>query len=213
MAPVIEIANGCPTATIADPKILIPAIGDSFKKLDPRLLIRNPVMFVVEVVAALTTVLFIRDLITGRRPLRLLAPDHPLALVHGAVREFRRSRGRGPRQGAGRQPAARPRRTSTPRSLRMRAIEPSSARTVARGCELKPGDIVFVEAGDLIPSRWRGHRGRRLGERSRHHRRIRAGDPRSRRRPLGRDRRHAGDLRLDRGAHHGRARARPSSTA
>ena len=53
------------TATITDPKILIPAIGDSFKKLDPRLMVKNPVMFVVEVVAALTTVLFIRDIVTG----------------------------------------------------------------------------------------------------------------------------------------------------
>src|SRR5208337_456963 len=53
------------TATIADPKILIPAIGDSFKKLVPRLMVKNPVMFVVEVVAALTTVLFVRDVLTG----------------------------------------------------------------------------------------------------------------------------------------------------
>ena len=52
-------------ATLTDPKILLPAIGASFRKLDPRVMMRNPVMFVVEVVAALTTVLFIRDLITG----------------------------------------------------------------------------------------------------------------------------------------------------
>src|SRR5262249_43915150 len=53
------------TATIADPKILIPAIGGSFKKLDPRAMVKNPVMFVVEVVAALTTVLFLRDVVAG----------------------------------------------------------------------------------------------------------------------------------------------------
>ncbi|MGA8768963.1 MAG: potassium-transporting ATPase subunit B, partial [Rhodomicrobium sp.] len=52
-----------PTATITDPKILIPAIAESFKKLNPLTLAKNPVMFVVEVVAALVTVLFIRDLI------------------------------------------------------------------------------------------------------------------------------------------------------
>src|SRR5262245_60797498 len=54
-----------PTATMTDPKILVPAIGDAFKKLHPAKMIRNPVMFVVEVVAALTTVLFVRDLVTG----------------------------------------------------------------------------------------------------------------------------------------------------
>ncbi|MGI4939811.1 MAG: hypothetical protein ACRYHQ_04470, partial [Janthinobacterium lividum] len=52
-------------AAMLDPAILLPAIGDTLRKLDPRSMIRNPVMFVVEVVAALTTVLFLRDLATG----------------------------------------------------------------------------------------------------------------------------------------------------
>src|ERR1700753_400637 len=51
-------------STMLDPKILKPAITASFTKLDPRLMLKNPVMFVVEIVAALTTVLFIRDLAT-----------------------------------------------------------------------------------------------------------------------------------------------------
>ena len=52
-------------ATMTDPKILVPAIADSFRKLDPRLMARNPVMFVVEVVATLTTILLIKDIVTG----------------------------------------------------------------------------------------------------------------------------------------------------
>ena len=52
-------------AALLDPAILLPAFGDTFRKLDPRQMIRNPVMFVVEVVATLTTVLLIRDLVTG----------------------------------------------------------------------------------------------------------------------------------------------------
>ncbi len=51
-------------STMLDPAILIPAIGQSFRKLDPRLMIQSPVMFVLEVVAALTTVIFVRDLVT-----------------------------------------------------------------------------------------------------------------------------------------------------
>src|SRR3569623_2129169 len=47
------------------PKIVVPAIRASVVKLDPRLMIRNPVMFVVETVAALTTMIFLRDLVTG----------------------------------------------------------------------------------------------------------------------------------------------------
>src|ERR1035438_8883174 len=42
--------------SLFDWKIAGPAIGDSFKKLDPRLMVKNPVMFVTMVGAALTTV-------------------------------------------------------------------------------------------------------------------------------------------------------------
>ena len=54
-----------PVSALADPKIIVPAIGSAFAKLDPRVLMKNPVMFVVEVVAALTTVLLVRDLAVG----------------------------------------------------------------------------------------------------------------------------------------------------
>ena len=52
-------------SSLLDPAILLPAIGQSVTKLNPRQMIRNPVMFVVEIVAALTTVIFLRDLLTG----------------------------------------------------------------------------------------------------------------------------------------------------
>src|SRR3954465_5131562 len=52
-------------SAMLDPKIVIPAIGSAFTKLDPRLMIKNPVMFVVEVVAALTTVIFIKNIFAG----------------------------------------------------------------------------------------------------------------------------------------------------
>ena len=48
--------------SMLDPAILVPAIGQSFAKLDPRLMIKNPVMFVVEIVATLTTIIFLREL-------------------------------------------------------------------------------------------------------------------------------------------------------
>src|SRR5215471_4751338 len=54
-----------PVSALFDPKIVMPAIGSAFVKLDPRTLIKNPVMFVLEVVTALTTVIRVRDLITG----------------------------------------------------------------------------------------------------------------------------------------------------
>src|SRR6266498_48981 len=52
-------------SAMLDPKIVVPAIRAAFAKLDPRLMIKNPVMFVVEIVAALTTVIFLRDIVMG----------------------------------------------------------------------------------------------------------------------------------------------------
>ncbi len=54
-----------PVTALLDPKIIVPAIGSAFRKLDPRILIKNPVMFVLEIVTLLTTIIFVRDLITG----------------------------------------------------------------------------------------------------------------------------------------------------
>jgi K+-transporting ATPase ATPase B chain len=44
------------SVSIFDPKILIPAIGDAFKKLNPRLMVKNPVMFVTLIGAVISTV-------------------------------------------------------------------------------------------------------------------------------------------------------------
>ena len=52
MDPVAQIRK----KSLADSAILSRAIADSFRKLDPRTMVKNPVMFVVEVGAALTTI-------------------------------------------------------------------------------------------------------------------------------------------------------------
>ena len=44
-----------PVSALIDMKIVIPALAAAFRKLDPRSLIKNPVIFVLEVVSALTT--------------------------------------------------------------------------------------------------------------------------------------------------------------
>src|ERR1700753_2904042 len=60
----MKLQKRAPVSAMLDPKIVVPALVASVTKLDPRLMIKNPVMFVVEIVAALTTVIFIRDLVT-----------------------------------------------------------------------------------------------------------------------------------------------------
>src|SRR6478735_2213443 len=47
--------------SIFDPAIMRGALRDSIVKLNPRTMMRNPVMFIVEVGSVLTTVLFVRD--------------------------------------------------------------------------------------------------------------------------------------------------------
>src|SRR5712691_10021054 len=50
--------------SIFDPKIIRAAIPESFKKLDPRVQVKNPVMFVVEIGSVITTIEFVRLLFT-----------------------------------------------------------------------------------------------------------------------------------------------------
>ncbi len=84
----------------------------------------------------------------------LFRPDRSVALVHRAVRHFRRSGGRGARQGPGGDPARHPQRHARPSGCSTRTgavISPRSIRPSRRPiCNV--GDIVLVEAGDLIPS-------------------------------------------------------------
>ena len=51
---------------ITDPALIWRAAFDAVRKLDPRTLVKNPVIFVTAVVSALVTVLFARDLVTGQ---------------------------------------------------------------------------------------------------------------------------------------------------
>ena len=126
-----------------DPAIVRRAIVDSFRKLDPRHQVRNPVMFVVEVGSVLTTGLFVQALVgTGRGARRVHPRDLALALVHRPLRELRRGDGRGARQGAGRlaaqgaqgHPRARssPRRGATPRRSRVVGLAAPQGRPRAR---------------------------------------------------------------------------------
>ena len=48
-----------PSASLFSPQMLLPALGESVRKLDPRAMARNPVMFVVEVGALLCTVMWL----------------------------------------------------------------------------------------------------------------------------------------------------------
>ncbi len=91
------------------------------RKLNPRTMDRNPVMFIVEVGSVLTTMLFIRDFGSSTGQENAFAGLVSLvALVHGAVRQLRRSDGRRAGQGAGRHAAQDPGRDHGPGAPRRR---------------------------------------------------------------------------------------------
>ena len=87
---------------------LLASLPDALRKLDPRTQLRNPVMFVVWVGSVLVTVSAVAQ------PERVRLADRDLAVVHRALRQPRRGRRRGPRQGAGRAPAPHPDRDRRP---------------------------------------------------------------------------------------------------
>src|ERR1700684_1980939 len=138
-----------PVSALQDSKIVMPAIGSAFVKLDPRTLIKNPVMFVLEVVTALTTVILIRDLVTGRPQIGFefqiiiwLCFTILFANFAEAVAE-----GRGKAQAE----TLRRQRTETQAKLLHNGSDRRSFRLVP-STSLKVGDVVLVDAGDFIPS-------------------------------------------------------------
>jgi K+-transporting ATPase ATPase B chain len=141
---------------------LIAALPGAFRKLDPRLMVKNPVMFIVEVGAALTTVLAIVEPFFGPEKSggSVLAPTFTLGItvwlwitvvfanLAEAVAE-----GRGKAQAA----SLRQTRTSTP-ALRVTDYDPvkdvaalTAATTTVSSADLVLGDTVVVTAGDVIP--------------------------------------------------------------
>ena len=56
-----KLRRRMPVSALTDPKILIPAIGSAFAKLDPRVMVKSPVMFVVEIGSVVTSYDLIRD--------------------------------------------------------------------------------------------------------------------------------------------------------
>jgi K+-transporting ATPase ATPase B chain len=140
-------------STLLDPTILVPAIGESFRKLNPRVLARNPVMFVVEVVATLATILFIRDLIAGGGYLGFTFQIILWLWITVLFANFAEAVA----EGRGKAQAATLRRART-ETQGKRLLPDSSGRYESDGLyeivlapDLRPGDFVLVEAGDLIP--------------------------------------------------------------
>jgi K+-transporting ATPase ATPase B chain len=142
-----KLQKRVPVSAMLDPKIVVPAIGSAFVKLDPRLMIKNPVMFVVEVVAALTTVIFLRDLVTGGASLGFTFQIILWLWFTVLFANFAEAVA----EGRGKAQAESLKKTRTESQAKLLTGSDKTYRMVP-GTSLKVGDVVLVEAGDNIPS-------------------------------------------------------------
>ena len=137
-----------PIAALLDPKIVWPAIGSAFIKLDPRTLAKNPVIFVLEVVTALTTVILIRDLASGTGS---IAFEFQIVLWLWFTVLFANF-AEAVAEGRGKAQADALRRQRTETQAKLLSAANAKSYVLVPSTDLKVGDIVLVEAGDFIPS-------------------------------------------------------------
>jgi len=144
-----SLRKSMPVSALFDPKIVAPAIGSAFVKLDPRTLIKNPVMFVLEIVTALTTVVLIRDLITGGG--HILFEFQIILWLWFTVLFANFAEAVAEGRGKAQADALRHQRSETQAKLLMAAGDSQKYRLVP-STSLNVGNVVLVEAGDMIPS-------------------------------------------------------------
>jgi K+-transporting ATPase ATPase B chain len=129
------------TISLFDREIMLKAIADSFRKLDPRLQLKNPVMFVTLLGAILT----FEQLFTTKEPLGYVLQIALWLLFTVVFANFAEAvaEGRGKAQ-------ARALRTSRKQLVAKRRRKDGSLETVDAS-DLRKDDLVFVIAGELIP--------------------------------------------------------------
>jgi K+-transporting ATPase ATPase B chain len=136
-----------------DTKLIVPAVGAAFRKLDPRTLVKNPVMFCVEIVSVLTTFFFLRDLVTGGG-----TGVGTSALFSGQITLWLwftvlfANFAEAVAEGRGKAQADTLRRMRTDTKAKRLTVAAGRSFDLVDAARLKPGDIVLVETGDYIPS-------------------------------------------------------------
>ncbi len=137
-----------PDTKLFSSAIVFPALWQAIKKLDPRVMAKNPVMFTVEVTATLTTILLLPDIHPGKAGLGFAFQINLWLWFTVLFANFAEAvaEGRGKAQ------------AETLRRARSDTIAKLLASQEARIYSMKPaqllqrGDRVLVEAGDVIPS-------------------------------------------------------------
>ena len=137
------------------PEILKQALIGSVKKLDPRYMSKNPVMFVVEVGFLITLLLTIVPGLfgegdTGLRTYNLIVSVILLVTVLFANFAEAVAEGRGKAQAASLK--------KTQKDTEAHLLDEDGSETIVSSSELKKGDVVMVVAGEVIPATARSSR-------------------------------------------------------
>ncbi|HKA04204.1 MAG TPA: potassium-transporting ATPase subunit KdpB, partial [Acidimicrobiales bacterium] len=129
-----------------DPEITRQAVKDSFVKLNPRTMVRNPVMFVVEVGSVLTTIVFFRDIGSSTAQKNVFGGLVSLWLWFTVLfANFAEAMA----EGRGKAQAATLRKTRAETVAHVR--RPDGSIVEVPSTQLQLGDLCVVAAGDVIP--------------------------------------------------------------
>ena len=124
--------------------LLLPAVKESFRKLDPRVLWRNPVMFIVEIGSVLTTLAAIHDLFTGGPFLLTIQISIWLwftVIFANFAEAMAESRSRAQSDSL--------RRTRS--EAVAKRVTPGGSTEQVPAVDLRKGDLILVEEGETIP--------------------------------------------------------------
>ncbi|MBL0372303.1 potassium-transporting ATPase subunit KdpB [Rhizobium sp. KVB221] len=135
------------TTHLMDRAIIVPAFRQAFLKLDPRALYKNPVIFVTEAIAALVTLFFIRDLVAT--PADALFSGQIAAWLWFTV--LFATFAEAVAEGRGKAQAESLKRAKTDLMAYRLPRNGEGLEELVPAASLKVGDIVLVEAGQLIP--------------------------------------------------------------
>jgi K+-transporting ATPase ATPase B chain len=127
-------------------ELLLAASRDSVRKLAPRTMVRNPVMFVVEVGAVLSTLVFLRDFASSSGQERVFSG---LVVVFLWFTVLFANFAEAVAEGRGKAQAASLR--ATRKETAARRVRPDGTEEEVPSTALEPGDLVRIVAGELIP--------------------------------------------------------------
>ena len=131
--------------SIWDPGIVRQAMLDSFRKLDPRVQIRNPVMFIVEAGSLLTTLVFVQELLAGTGSPLFTGQVAFWLWFTVLFANFAEAMAEG--RGKAQADTLRRMRTETVANR----LRPDGSMDSVPASSLRKGDIVMVHAGEFIP--------------------------------------------------------------